>query len=664
MLIPISHEDQTVTRLPWVTIGLLAVNIVVFLVTLPVLDRQEAEIRTRATMVERYAREHPYLTLPEELADDVSPAQPPVGLPEGMLAEQQAHLDRLVQEVRERASGSVYHTFGTIPAHPRLFTFVTSMFVHAGLFHLIWNMLFLWLAGPSLEDRWGRGLFLGFYLLSGVAADLAHMALNPQSTAPTVGASGAIAGLMGAFLIRLGATRIRFFYWLFYVFVGTFHVRAYVVLLFWLLEEILWALSGVESGVAVWAHLGGFGLGMVGALLIKATDLEGKVLAPAIEKKISWAPSERLAAALEKLDKGDAVGSIRVLEALLRAKPEDFDARMALVTAYARKGDHAAAGRESARIVGQQVKARNIAGALAAYREHAFAYHDVPLPVRDQLALAGYCEQVQEFQEAADLYRDAIAAWPDEPLAPTALLAYGRLTLQVFKRADDAVDLLERARAHPRAMPEIRHAASEALATATKARRRPLGGREAAPAAPPRAATAEPSPDAPRLQPPPPAEPAGVAPTSAVGGRLVPVPMRAVGIDDRGLHLQDRRGVSGVLAWQRVAAISVGRIGNRDGADAGASPLVLDLLMPPRSTPTGAEFRSARLSIQDLAVPQFQSETSPVRAFQRAVAEILRATDAPAHPSREACLSLEGLPAFPNLAAYEADVVARLTASE
>jgi len=140
--------------------------------------------------------------------------------------------------------------------------------------------------------------------------------------------------------------------------------------------------------------------------------------------------------------------------------------------------------------------------------------------------------------------------------------------------------------------------------------------------------------------------------------------MRAVGIDARGLHLQDGQGRTGLLAWQRVSAVAVGKIEGPEAADRVADPLILDILTAPRSTPAGSEFRCVRLSPKDIAIPQLQGEPSPVRALQRLVATVLKATGATAHPSREACLTLQGLTPFPNLAAYEADVVARLTAAD
>ncbi len=236
MLIPISHEEQRVARLPWVTILLVAANVAVFLLTLPAVERQASEARQRAQEIVRFAIEHPYLRLPEELA--YLPAMPPpANKGAEVIAEEQAYLDRLWSALQATSSISVYRTYGYIPAEPSPLALFTSMFMHGGWLHLLGNMLFLWLSGGSLEDRWGRVFFLILYLVSGVGATLMHAAMTPHSPLPLVGASGAIAGLMGAFLIRLTTTRIRFFYWIL-LFRGTFEAPAYVVLPLWLLQQL------------------------------------------------------------------------------------------------------------------------------------------------------------------------------------------------------------------------------------------------------------------------------------------------------------------------------------------------------------------------------------------------------------------------------------------
>jgi len=150
----------------------------------------------------------------------------------------------------------------------RLFT---SAFVHDGWLHLIGNMLFLWLAGAALEDRWGRLRFAAFYLAGAAAATLCFDALHSGPDTILVGASGAISALMGAFLVFFARMRIYFAYW-FWASVGTFELAAYIALPLWLAEQLLSAqldgASGV-SGVAFTAHIGGFLFGVAAAAAAK-----------------------------------------------------------------------------------------------------------------------------------------------------------------------------------------------------------------------------------------------------------------------------------------------------------------------------------------------------------------------------------------------------------
>lgn len=151
----------------------------------------------------------------------------------------------------------------------RLFT---SAFVHDGWLHLIGNMLFLWLAGAALEDRWGSLRFAGFYLAGAAAAALCFDALHSGPDTILVGASGAISALMGAFLVFFARMQIHFAYW-FGTAVGTFDLVAYVALPLWLAEQLLssWLQDdpGNVSSVAFTAHIGGFVVGLVTAAIVK-----------------------------------------------------------------------------------------------------------------------------------------------------------------------------------------------------------------------------------------------------------------------------------------------------------------------------------------------------------------------------------------------------------
>jgi membrane associated rhomboid family serine protease len=154
-------------------------------------------------------------------------------------------------------------------------TLVTSQFLHGGLLHIGGNMLYLWIFGNNIEDRFGRLRFLVFYLVGGIVAAFTQVAVDPTSSVPTIGASGAIAAVLGAYLVLYPGARVTtaifvvFFYQL-------INVPAVVVLIFWFLIQLF---NGVGSlgadtstaagGVATFAHIGGFVFGAVVALIVK-----------------------------------------------------------------------------------------------------------------------------------------------------------------------------------------------------------------------------------------------------------------------------------------------------------------------------------------------------------------------------------------------------------
>ena len=146
-------------------------------------------------------------------------------------------------------------------------TTVTHMFLHGGWFHLIGNMWFLWIFGNNVEDSMGHARFAVFYLLCGLAAAALQVAANPASPIPMVGASGAIGGVMGGYVVLYPRVRVHLLLW-FGLFVTTVAVPAAFMLLYWLLVQVVGGAVSVGAeggGVAFWAHVGGF---VAGALLV------------------------------------------------------------------------------------------------------------------------------------------------------------------------------------------------------------------------------------------------------------------------------------------------------------------------------------------------------------------------------------------------------------
>jgi membrane associated rhomboid family serine protease len=164
-------------------------------------------------------------------------------------------------------------------------TLITSQFLHGGWLHLLSNMLYLWIFGNNVEDRLGRIGFLVFYLVGGIVAGLAQVAITPDSTIPTIGASGAIAATLGAYLVLFPGARITSL-----VFLGFFYqlidVPAVVVLVFWFVLQLIDGLTSlgmtdVSGGVAFFAHIGGFVFGAVVGLIVRAVGRRTGPFAPA-----------------------------------------------------------------------------------------------------------------------------------------------------------------------------------------------------------------------------------------------------------------------------------------------------------------------------------------------------------------------------------------------
>jgi membrane associated rhomboid family serine protease len=150
---------------------------------------------------------------------------------------------------------------------PQYTTLLTSMFLHGGWLHLIGNMVFLWVFGNNIEDAMGHGRFIVFYLVCGLVAAGAQLAISPASTIPMVGASGAISGVLGAYLLLYPRVRVHTLLFL-GIFITTVDLPAYVMLGYWIVLQLLGglpALAGLEAGggVAFWAHIGGFVAGLV-----------------------------------------------------------------------------------------------------------------------------------------------------------------------------------------------------------------------------------------------------------------------------------------------------------------------------------------------------------------------------------------------------------------
>jgi len=166
--------------------------------------------------------------------------------------------------------------YGVVPANFHFPTLFTSMFLHASWSHILGNMWYLWIFGDNVEDQFGHVKFVVFYVMCGVVAALGHMLLNSGSMLPTIGASGAIAGVMGAYFIMYPQSRVLTLVPIF--FYDVIEVPAIALLGFWFLMQLFnagavaTATSGTGGGVAFAAHVAGFLVGMGGVFVFRKRD--------------------------------------------------------------------------------------------------------------------------------------------------------------------------------------------------------------------------------------------------------------------------------------------------------------------------------------------------------------------------------------------------------
>jgi len=462
LIIPIGKEHGEVRRQPWVSYAIIASNVVIFVFLWLASVRSEvpAKFEAKAKEVTEYLVRNPHLNVPSELvpfygrravallAQARSASTPPV---EWAVRRQQQKLNAMAQELFAISRELPILKPGFIPAEPDAFAALSSMFVHAGLLHLVGNMLFFFATGPFLEDLLGRVLFTLLYLASGAAALAAHTWQNPGSWAPVVGASGAVAGIMGAFLLRLGTSRIRFLCvpiilipWIRFRFL----VPAFVFLPLWFVGQFWLATNLTEpGGIALWAHVGGFAFGAAATLLIIVLGIEKRWIHPAIEARVGWTQSPSLVDAMEARGRGDLPAARRLIDKTVRESPSNVDAQRLACDLALEASDWAGFGREAARLLDLYVARGEKDLALQLVGEAPSQSHS-ELPVRFHQRAATFLDKNGEERWATQFYRQIAA---HHAAAPGSLRALLRLADLLQKDGDlsGAREALRLARAHP-----------------------------------------------------------------------------------------------------------------------------------------------------------------------------------------------------------------------
>ncbi|HET9316908.1 MAG TPA: rhomboid family intramembrane serine protease [Vicinamibacteria bacterium] len=432
-LLPLNRAEGGPRSVPWVTLAIIALN-VVSLVAVSVATA-EGPLTDEVGRLIAFLRQHPYLEMSpamarmmdDELVEELGAARSAFlgsrPLPSLEVFERERHqLADHERSVVARLRELPGQRWGFVPAQPWSATILTSLFMHGDWMHLLGNLVFLWITAPFLEERLGRWGFAALYLAAGVAGSGAHAMRFPDSAIPLVGASGAIAGLMGAFVVYFAATRIRF---LLLPTPVVITLPALVVFPLWLGEQMFFSrYGGADAGVAFGAHVGGFLFGLA-------------------------------AGGVARLARPDPSGGQRRTGAhgSLAADREAFEEAL-------EEGDGARIGDAGARLL-ERLRQGGDAKALAFVEE--VRERVVPLhPVRLWLAGASLLER-SDPEGALAMYQELVDDDPDAPAALRALMRRGDV-LRRGGRTRDARSVLQGALRHPACTPAFKEAIERSLA--------------------------------------------------------------------------------------------------------------------------------------------------------------------------------------------------------
>jgi len=464
--IPIGHEEAKVRRLPLVTLALILANILFYVLTISTIRHQENELakirmqlealKTKAFIEIESGEKGPFTGLTEIISklnarniadlnqkfkDQLS------GFWEDFTAGKKVPKDHplyveylnLKTELDANFAISILGRYAIIPNQFVPFTSITYSFLHGSASHVIFNMLFLYLTGAVVEDVFGGIFLLILYMASGFAAGLTHVLFNMNAALPCIGASGSVAGLMGAFLLRFYKVKIHFLYFLFVVFAffrGVIALPAFFVLPIWFLIQLIYGISelGLYSNIAYMAHVGGFASGLVimaiGMLMFakKQTVTEEENIEG--EKAILRARSSPmdLLEAQKLINEGKLTDGKEKLIKILQAKPTHSSAKLALIEAHLADGNHKEAEVLAKNLVEQLLASENLPMIRDIARMFIGLKASHGIPDRVLFEIARSYDERMEYDDAVLFYDELANRYPQSPLTPKSLLQAAKLT--------------------------------------------------------------------------------------------------------------------------------------------------------------------------------------------------------------------------------------------
>jgi outer membrane protein assembly factor BamD (BamD/ComL family) len=286
-------------------------------------------------------------------------------------------------------------------------------------------MLFLWLVGCNIEDDWSWKVCLGLSVAAGLVAGIFHAIAFSKSSVPLIGASGAIAGVMGAFMIRHYKTKIRFAYFIWFFlrpYVGVFSIYAGIALPIWFLQQIVGASWSMETGTAYWAHIGGFVFGAAMGASLKIFGIEEKYIEPMVEDSFEKLKmSGNMKEANRFLDAGDTVAAIPFLVQAMDEERGNCDPPLILARLYYEKGNYDDALTMYNKALGVALRIKNIEVISAIYEEVEEKKWLKGLSEKNIYTLANFYEKAGQYEQAVKLYGMYIQVYRQGAVRPKAI---------------------------------------------------------------------------------------------------------------------------------------------------------------------------------------------------------------------------------------------------
>lgn len=466
MLIPLGHEQTSVRRLPWVTFTIMGLCVVIFVLMAPGEHRSQMESFLRLQQSLGYFTQHPYLKMDprfrsifvNELGDEQAVvfsehmrlAGPSAPEDPARLQAEQNRFDVLVEEYFTGIDDSLLSRYGLVPAEFKTSQLVTYQFLHVGWLHLIFNLLIFFVVGPFVEDVWGRPVFAAFYLSAGAVAGGMFAIRYPDLQMPLVGASGAIAGVMGAFLVRYFRSKIRFLIWL-GVPIGPFGAPAWIIFPMWFAIQLFSAQSLEQTlpeggGVAFWAHVWGFAFGVVFAAAMAQLKVEQRYLHHAIEAKVTMLDNTIVDQAIGQARAGESEAAVAALESEIAKHPENVDAAIALWNLCTASGDAARAGPSMAKVIETAVRNGDTELILAHWDDVLVHHPDIAIEPLLATRLAEILDREQRVVSAVETL-ELGHAQTTEATPMAVLLRMAKLALML--EAPSAGSIVQTALDHP-----------------------------------------------------------------------------------------------------------------------------------------------------------------------------------------------------------------------